>query len=214
MNLITIDGPAGAGKSTVAKKLALLLGYLYLDTGAMYRAVALHVIIRGKSCKDEKAVKLLLREIDIRYERNSIYLNGKDVESEIRCPEISEAASAVSAFYEVRKKMLELQRSIFHEKGLVCEGRDMGSVVFPEARYKFYLTASIEERAKRRLRDLEKMGVTSSISEVIQKLDKRDRQDSERAIAPLKVPEGAILIDTTSMNVQEVTEKILSCTDH
>lgn len=214
MKIITIDGPGGAGKSTVAKKLALILGYLYLDTGAMYRAVALYVLLKGKSCKDEKAVTSLLCEIDIMHENNKIYLNGKDVESEIRDPEISEAASAVSTFYEVRKKMVELQRRVFHGKGLVCEGRDMGSVVFPDARYKFYLTASIEERAKRRLRDLEKMRVTASISETIQKLDKRDRQDSERAISPLVVPEGALVIDTTWMNVQEVTEKILSCVDH
>lgn len=212
MILITIDGPAAAGKSTVAKILAEKLGFLYLDTGAMYRAVTLYLIENGIDVNNEKKISSVLDDIDVKYENGRIFLNGKDVENRIRRPEVNEAVSPVSAVPEVRKKMVELQRSIFHEKGIVCEGRDMGSVVFPEAEHKFFMTASLNQRAKRRKKDLLVMGVEMDCREVGEKLSARDKYDSERSVSPLKVPEGATIIDTTELTVCQVVEKITAKT--
>ncbi|MBN2364167.1 (d)CMP kinase [candidate division WOR-3 bacterium] len=208
MILITIDGPAAAGKSTVAKIIAEKLGFLYLDTGAMYRAVTLFLIENGIDVNNETKISSVLDDIEVKYENGRIFLNGKDVENRIRRPDVSEAVSPVSAIPEVRKKMVELQRSIFHEKGIVCEGRDMGSVVFPEAEHKFFMTASLNQRAKRRKKDLLVMGVEMDCREVGEKLSARDKYDSERSISPLKVPEGSTIIDTTELTICQVVEKI------
>jgi cytidylate kinase len=212
---IAIDGPAGSGKSTAAKNISRALGIIYLDTGAMYRAVALKAVRSGIDTKDEESLAALVKNIDIRveYEENNqkILLDGEDVTGLIRTPEISIGASNVSTFPAVRIKMVELQRKIAGEHDVVMDGRDIGTFVLPNAKYKFYLTASIEERAKRRYRELKSSGASGiTIEDVKNDIALRDRNDSSRAFAPLSKAQDAVEIDTTCLNPQEVAEKILS----
>ncbi|NPB09678.1 MAG: (d)CMP kinase [Thermodesulfobacteria bacterium] len=211
--LVTIDGPAGAGKSTIARLLAQKLGYLYLDTGAMYRAVALAAKRRGISPEDEEALTRLCRELDLklvpRGDGLAVMLDGEDVSEEIRTPEIDRLSSMVAKVPGVRECLKERQRALGEAGGVVAEGRDMGSHVFPDADLKFFLTASPEVRAKRREQDLRRKGYSVSYEKVLQEILERDRRDQEREVAPLVVPEGAILIDTSSLTTEEVLKRLL-----
>lgn len=212
---IAIDGPAGSGKSTAAKNISRALGIIYLDTGAMYRAVALKALLSGTDMKDEENLALLVKNIDIRVEyannNQRIFLDGVDVTDRIRTPGISIGASDVSAVPAVRIKMVELQREIADEYDVVMDGRDIGTFVLPNAKYKFYLTASIEERARRRYEELKAKGVSGiTLDDVKNDIALRDKNDSTRAFAPLSKAPDALEIDTTCLNQQEVSERILS----
>lgn len=212
---IAIDGPAGSGKSTAAKNISRALGIIYLDTGAMYRAVALKAVRSGIDTKDEESLAALVGNIDIRveYKENNqrILLDGEDVTGLIRTPEISIGASNVSTFPAVRIKMVELQRKIAYEHDVVMDGRDIGTFVLPGAKYKFYLTASIEERAKRRYEELKANGASGiTLDDVKNDITLRDKNDSSRSFAPLAKAQDAVEIDTTCLNPQEVVDKILS----
>jgi cytidylate kinase len=212
---IAIDGPAGSGKSTAAKNISRVLGIIYLDTGAMYRAVALKAIRSGIDTKNEESLAMLVKNIDIRIEytenNQRVLLDGDDVTCLIRTPEISIGASNVSAFPAVRIKMVELQREIAEQYDVVMDGRDIGTFVLPDAKFKFYLTASIEERARRRYEELKEKGVPGiTFDEVKDDIALRDKNDSQRAFAPLSKAPDALEIDTTCLNPQEVCETILS----
>ena len=207
---IAIDGPAGAGKSTIAKAVAKRLGIIYLDTGAMYRSVAYYVLEHGADVNDERAVEALLPGIvmDIRYENGmqQIYVSGKNVTPYLREPHMSKAASDVSALPCVRYKMVELQREFAASHDVVLDGRDIGTFVLPDANCKFFMTASPEERAKRRFKELTEKGSVCTFEEVLADINKRDYNDSHRAVAPLKQAEDAVRIDTTDMSIEQVTE--------
>ncbi len=211
--IVTIDGPAGAGKSTVSRLVAKRLGYIYLDTGAMYRAVALAAKTGGVNTKDHNAVATLCNQLDISFDNATdppaILLNGRDVSNQIRVPEIDMLASRVSAIKAVREAMTGLQRKVALDVGkLVAEGRDMGTVVFPDAQFKFFLTASPKERARRRYEELVQRGETIDKNTVAEEMKKRDQQDTTRSIAPLKPAPDAVIIDTTHLSVDEVVDKI------
>ncbi len=210
---IAIDGPAGSGKTTTARLVAKRLGLLPVDTGAMYRAVAYECIRRGINVNDRKAVEKLMDSISIdqRLINDEIhtYLNGEDVSRKIRTPEVNKVVSIVSSYKKVREKLVEIQRKIAEEKDVVIEGRDIGTVVLKNADLKIYMKASIEERAKRRLKELREQGVNITFEEVLNELKKRDEMDSKRELAPLKIPEGAIVIDTTNKTIEEQVEEII-----
>ncbi len=212
--VITMDGPAGAGKSTVAKRLAEELGYLYLDTGAMYRAVALAAKRAGVSPEKEEDLCLLAEKAAIELvpgkDRVRVFLNGEDVSEAIRTPEIDRLSSQVAKVAGVRRILVDKQRALGARGGVVAEGRDMGSVVFPQADVKFFLTASPEVRARRRFEELKKRGLAPDFQKVLAEIIERDRQDRERPIAPLMVPPGAIIIDTSTLNIEEVLRLVLA----
>ena len=211
---IAIDGPAGSGKSTVSKIISKRFDILYLDTGAMYRACALACVNLGIDCKDESAVGSILHLIDIsvKYENATqrTYLNGNDVSTLIRTPEISMLASAVASHGCIRTKMVELQRKIASENSCVLDGRDIGTNVLPTAEFKFFLTASPEIRAKRRLAENEIKGFKQSFDEVLKEIKARDEQDSNRKIAPLLKAADAIEIDTDNLSQEQVADAICS----
>lgn len=211
---IAIDGPAGAGKSTVAKTIAEKLGIVYLDTGAMYRAVGYYMVSRGIDCADESAVVPLLDGIkmDIAYENGvqKVFICGEDVTPYIREHNISMAASTVSKIPAVRMKLVELQRDIASRIPCVLDGRDIGSYVLPNARFKFFMTAEVEERAKRRHLELTQKGIHISLQEVLADIKARDYQDSNRAFAPLKATDDAIIIDTTNLSPEQTARLIMS----
>ena len=203
---VAIDGPSGAGKSSLARRCAAELGILYVDTGAIYRTVGLAARRRGLDCKNEEAVAALLPELEIRmgYEdgEQRMFLNGEDVSREIRMPEISMCASDVSAHGSVRSFLLEMQRKLARENRVIMDGRDIGTVVLPEAKLKIYLTASPEARAERRMKELLAKGVETSFEEVLQDILKRDEQDMNREVAPLRRAEDAVLVDTTEIDFE------------
>ena len=209
---IAIDGPAGAGKSTIAKLLAAKLGILYLDTGAMYRAVGLKALNTGVDIADAAAVEKMLADtkIDVKQEEGvqHVYLDGKDVSVDIRENRVSKAASDISAVPCVRYKMVELQREIAAKCDTVLDGRDIGTFVLPNAEHKIFLTASAEERAKRRYAELKTKGSDLTFEQIKDDILKRDYNDSHRALAPLKKADDATEVDTTSMTIEEVTEKL------
>lgn len=211
---IAIDGPAGAGKSTVARRVAERLHIRYLDTGAMYRAMALYAMRCGVPVQDEAAVERVLRDADIRVryteDGQRVLLSGEDVTDGLRTPELSMAASDVSAHRAVRVKLTELQREVARENDVVMDGRDIGTNVLPDTPYKFYLTASVEERARRRLLELAARGAAAgTLADVAREIEQRDYNDSHRAYMPLRQAEDALYIDSTGMTVEEVTETIL-----
>ena len=205
---IAIDGPSGAGKSTLARDCADAFGFLYVDTGAIYRTVGLAAYRRDLDRRDESAVAALLPELDIRMSYNAegeqrMFLNGEDVSEAIRAPEISICASDVSALPAVRAFLLEMQRRMARENSVIMDGRDIGTVVLPEAELKIFLTASAEARAERRVKQLEEKGLTCDYEEVLRDIRYRDEQDSHRAAAPLKAAEDAVLVDTTAFDRNE-----------
>lgn len=208
--IIAIDGPSGAGKSTVARLLSKKLGYEYIDTGAMYRALA----YKAYKCNidineaNEQKIDEMLKTTSVDYYNNNIYLDSNNVEGLIRDEIISIGASKISALNNVRNKMVELQRKISENKNVVLDGRDIGTKVFPNADYKFFITASEETRALRRYNQLLSEGRTADFSEVLSDLKKRDFNDMTRKNSPLKKAEDAILIDTTNMNLDEVVKTI------
>lgn len=212
---IAIDGPAGAGKSTIAKMLSKLLKVIYLDTGAMYRAVALKAIRNGIDTKSAYDVEKMVKDIniEIKYVNNEqrVYLDGEDVSAQIRTPEISVGASDVAVFPAVRLKMVEIQRQIAMQNDVVMDGRDIGTFVLPDAPFKFFLTASPQERARRRYNEmLEKGQARKSYEEVLEEILYRDKNDSRRAFAPLAKAKDAIEIDSSDMQPEEVVQKILT----
>ena len=206
---IAIDGPAGAGKSTMARALAKELGYYYVDTGAIYRTVAYFLDLLGISPKDTDGVERYLDElnIDIFYDeegKQHMIMNGLDVTDDIRTPEISMKASTASAQPAVRAMLLDMQRELARENNVIMDGRDIGTVVLPQATVKFFLTASAEVRAQRRTDELLAKGQKAVYTEVLKDIEKRDHQDSTRAIAPLKQAKDAVKVDTSDMTVEEV----------
>jgi cytidylate kinase len=213
--IITIDGPAGSGKSTISRLLAKKINFLYLDTGAMYRAVALAANREGISLGNGERLGDLCRTLDLYFETGEdtprLFLNYEDISMAIRSPEIDIAASTVSAVKEVREAMTDLQRKMARGGNIVAEGRDMGTVVFPGAQHKFFLTASADERAERRFKERLLRGESVSSASVSAELKKRDHQDETRALAPLKPAEDAIIIDSTGLSIELVIEKIFSC---
>ncbi len=205
---IAIDGPSGAGKSTIARRLASRLGIDYIDTGAMYRAVGYKMLKNGIALDDRDGVRQLLDHTEIDFSDGKILLDGQDVSSLIRTPEISAQASACSALGDVRVKLVELQRNMGSKKSVVMDGRDIGTNVFPDAEYKFFITADAEERAKRRYLELRESGQEVELAQILTDIRKRDHDDSTRAINPLRKAEDAIEVDTTHMSIEEVTEFI------
>ncbi|MDH7601594.1 MAG: (d)CMP kinase [Armatimonadota bacterium] len=212
--IIAIDGPAAAGKSTVAKKVAEKLGYIYIDTGAMYRAVAWKALKENVPITDHARITALANRMDIRFEKTNgeqrVIVDGEDVTEEIRTPEASRLSSAVSAIKGVRKRLAELQRKIGETGGVVMEGRDIGTVIFPNAEVKVFLTASAEERARRRAGQLREIGIDADVAEVAREISERDLRDSSRSEAPLKQAPDAVLIETDSLSIDEVVEKIIA----
>lgn len=212
--IIAVDGPSGAGKSTVSQKLAEKMGYLYLDTGAMYRAAALKALRMGLDLDDPDSVAKIKDELEIDLVKGPdclrVLLGGEDVSNEIRRPDMGMAASRISRHRAIREKLWSLQRRLGEKGGVVAEGRDMGTVVFPRADFKFFVTASAEERARRRYSELAQKGYQVDYNEVLEDVKKRDEQDSKRELAPLKSAEDAVLVDTTSLNIEQTVEKILA----
>ncbi len=210
--IVAIDGPSGAGKSTLAKRIAKDLGYTYLDTGAMYRAFALKVLQEQMRFEDLEILKQALEKTTIdlseRDGRLVVYLDGKEVTEKIRAPEVSQMASRISTLRLVRERMVELQRALGARGGVVAEGRDIGTVVFPEAEVKIYLDASAPERARRRFEELTAQGKQVTIEETSGEMDERDRRDQGRELAPLRKAEDAILIDSSALSADAVAERV------
>jgi cytidylate kinase len=211
---VAIDGPAGSGKSTVAKMLAKRLGFTHIDTGALYRGVAYLALQAGAPLGDEQAVVECVRDTRFEFRRlpegNLLHIDGKNVHREIRAEAVSRASSPISAFPGVRALLLGLQRELGRDGGVVLEGRDIGTVVFPGAEVKIFLTASIEARAKRRCIELSAKGELVDIERVKQEMAQRDKQDSERPISPLRQASDAVLVDTTTMSIESVLDRLES----
>jgi len=212
--IITIDGPSGAGKGTLARAIAKRLGYSYLDTGAMYRAIALLVHRKNVNIDDEKRLSEMLLQTHISFERDQnsnlrVFLNREDVTEEIRAPEISKLSSDVATKKVVRDYLRGMQRRIALKGNIVAEGRDMGTYVFPNADFKFYIDASLSERARRRRIQLKESGIKVSIEEVKSDIEGRDKQDKERLESPLHPAPDAVIIDTTNLTVDKAVEKIM-----
>lgn len=209
---IAIDGPSATGKSTLAKALAKELSFIYIDTGAMYRAVGLYNIRKNIDLNNEADVVNTLKDIsiDIKYidKEQRIFLNGEDVSSQIREEKVGMAASIVSTYKKVREVLVELQRSLANVQNVIMDGRDIGTVVLPNASLKIFLTASSEERTKRRYLELKEKGKDVSIEDVAKELKERDERDTKRANSPLTKAEDAILVDTTNMNIEQTIEHI------
>jgi cytidylate kinase len=211
--VITIDGPAGSGKSTTAKRVAGKLGYTYLDTGAMYRAMTLKALKTGVNLDSPEALARLARETDIAVmpdpDGTRVILDGVDVTDDIRTTEVTQASSPVSAAAGVRERMVELQRRLGEGGGIVAEGRDMGSVVFKDAEVKIYLDASLACRAARRKKELKAAGTSVDLEKMERDIESRDAYDSSREHSPLVVPEGSIIVDTTDMTIEDQVERVI-----
>ncbi len=210
---VAIDGPAGAGKSTIAKLVAKEKGYIYVDTGAMYRGLAIHFLDKGIQPQEtEKVIEACKdAEVTIAYEDavQHVYLNGKDISSRLRNEEVGNMASVTSAIPEVRKKLLELQQNLAKTQNVIMDGRDIGTCVLPHADVKVYLTASVETRAKRRYQELQEKGEDCNLEEIAHDIEERDRRDMTREIAPLKQAEDAVLVDSSDMTIDEVVKTIV-----
>ena len=211
---IAIDGPAGAGKSTVAKRVAKELGFVYVDTGAMYRALAVYFLKQGLKPEDTEEIAKACKsaEVTIGYEDGvqQVYLNGENVTSLLRTEEVGNMASVSSAIGEVRAQLLELQRELARTKDVVMDGRDIGTNILPNADVKVYLTASVETRANRRYLELQEKGIACDLKEIAHDIEERDTRDMNREIAPLKQAEDAVYVDSSDMNIDEVVSAIKS----
>ena len=211
---IAIDGPAGAGKSTIAKMAAERLGFIYVDTGAMYRGMALYFLRQGISPSDEEAIKQACSqvEITIRYENGvqQIYLNGENVSSLIRREEVGNMASATSVYPAVREKLVELQRQLAAQANVIMDGRDIGTCVLPHAQVKIFLTASVQERAKRRYLELKAKGEKADLQEIRRQIEERDDRDTHRENSPLVQAEDAVYLDTSSLDIQQAAGRVLA----
>lgn len=212
--VIAIDGPAGAGKTTTAREVARRLGFVHLDTGAMYRAIALQVIRRKGDLRDSEEIVRIASSTDLSIRfvngQQRVFLGDEDVTDEVRSPEVTAAVTPVCEIPGVRRLLVELQRQLGAQAHVVVEGRDIGTVVFPNADLKIYLTATLEERARRRLRDFSKTGKRLRYEDVAADLRKRDQRDAERADSPLKKADDAIEIDTTGLTLKEQVDKIIA----
>jgi len=211
--VITIDGPAGAGKSTAARALARRLGFRLLDTGAMYRALAWVVGEAGLAPEDTPALRALLDRTTVTLEGDRVLVNGRDVTAEIRTPAVGELTSVLTMLRPVRDKMTPMQRAMAAGGGVVLEGRDTGSVVCPDAEVKFYLDATLDARARRRREELAERGLAADLDRVREEVARRDRQDMGRAIAPLVRPADAVVVDTTGLDEAEVLERLMDAVE-
>lgn len=211
---VAIDGPAGAGKSTIAKLVAKEKGYIYVDTGAMYRAMAIHFLKKGILPEDTKGIigACADAEVTISYENGvqQVYLNGENITSMLRTEEVGNMASKTSAIPEVREKLLELQRSLAKEKDVVMDGRDIGTNILPNADVKIYLTASVATRAKRRYVELSEKGIACDYEEISKDIQERDERDMNRETAPLRQADDAVLVDSSDMTIDEVVKTIIA----
>ncbi|MDD3192267.1 MAG: (d)CMP kinase [Oscillospiraceae bacterium] len=214
MYAIAIDGPAGAGKSTISREAAKRIGFLYVDTGALYRAVGYDMLKSRIDPADEKAVCTRLPQIEVAfgYEdgEQQIYLNKENITANIRTPQVSAAASAVSAIGQVRQFLFGQQQNIARENNIIMDGRDIGTVVLPDAQVKIYLTAAVEERARRRFAELQEKGIGSGFDEVLADVKKRDENDTKRKVAPLRQAPDAILVDTTALDFEQSVQAVLA----
>ena len=212
--IIAIDGPSGAGKSTLAKRLAKELGFIYVDTGAMYRALALKVLREGVDLADDASMARLIGSttIDLRQVDGAlqVLLDGADVAAEIRTPQVSQMASKASALGVVRSRLLELQRDMARRGNIVAEGRDIGTVVFPQAEVKIFLQASAAERARRRFAELQSAGQSVDLTKTLREIEERDQRDSERDLAPLRQADDALMIDSSSFDADQVMARVLA----
>lgn len=210
---IAVDGPAGVGKSTTAIELARILNYVYVDTGAMYRALTLQILKKNIDPQDEEKVIKESKNFDLSYEilegKQEIFLSGQKVTEEIRSPEVSKNVSIISSIKEVREIMVEKQREIACEQNVVMDGRDIGTVVLPQASLKIFLTATAEERACRRFLEMESKGLEADYEEVLQAIKDRDYMDENREISPLKAAPDALILDTTKLNFDQVIDKLV-----
>lgn len=212
---VAIDGPAGAGKSSVAKVLAKRLNYIYLDTGAMYRAVTWYVLQKKISFADVAAIEQILPEIELQFSENAegnwlLFCNGQDISQEIRTTEVSNNVSAIAMLPKVREEMVRQQQRIAANHNVIMDGRDICTAVLPQAQYKFFLTASLEERAKRRGAELEAKGEVVDYEQLRREIALRDQKDSQREVSPLRQAEDAMLIDTSNLDFSTVVEKLFS----
>ncbi len=209
---VAIDGPAGAGKSTIAKRLAKELGFVYVDTGAMYRAIGLFMLKNSVDGSDEAAVSEAVKNVEVTLSYDDgvqcVYLNGEDVSGKIRTEEVSALASQTSAYQAVREKLLDLQRTMAKNNDVLMDGRDIGTTILPNADVKIYLTASVETRAKRRYDEYIAKGQTCDLAEIEEDIKTRDHNDMTRKISPLKKADDAIEVDSSNMNIDEVVETI------
>ncbi|HLQ73729.1 MAG TPA: (d)CMP kinase [Bacillota bacterium] len=211
---IAIDGPAAAGKSTVAKRIAKKLSYIYIDTGAMYRSLTYTALRQGARLDSEEALVNLLHRLSITFEydgdQQHVFVNGEDITKEIRTQEVSSNVSTVATHLKVREILVQRQKQLSKETSVVMDGRDIGTHVLPDAQFKFFLIASVEERAKRRHEENIKSGFSSDLEKIKHEIERRDKQDMEREVSPLIKAEDAIEVDTTSMSIEEVTNFILN----
>ncbi|MBY0522371.1 MAG: (d)CMP kinase [Gemmataceae bacterium] len=208
--IVTIDGPAGAGKSSAARGLAQRLGFEFLDTGAMYRAVTLAALRAGVDCSDQDALTVLMGGLELNMPPGQVILNGEDVTSLIRSTEVTAASGAIASSAVVRRQLVAMQRRIAAGRSIVCEGRDQGTIVFPDAACKFFLVANPVERARRRQRELEARGDSVSLEDVLLAQEARDRRDAARDLAPMVPAADAILLDTTHLSLDEVIRRMES----
>ncbi len=211
--IITIDGPAGAGKSTLAREIAKRFGYFYLDSGALYRAIGYACKQKGVNLESQKEVLNCAKKLNLKLQANKVLLNGVDVSSEIRTPEAGLLASKVAKHPKVRELVIELLRKEAKGKNVVIDGRDAGTYIFPEAQLKIFLTASPEERARRRYKELINKGFKVSYDQVLKEINERDELDKKRETAPLKIPEGALIIDTTNKRIEDLIKELLPLID-
>lgn len=211
--VLTIDGPSGAGKGTVSRAVAKMLQWHYLDSGSIYRSLAIAVLQAGVALEDLAAITLIARAMQLEFDCGEVLtvrLDGVDITPQLATETTGNAASIVAAYPEVRAVLLQKQKDFQQLPGLVADGRDMGSVVFPDAQFKVYLTASAEERANRRYKQLIEKGIDANLSQITREIEERDRRDSERATAPLTVPEGAVTIDSSSLSIQQVIGAVIN----